>query len=210
MERHQFNKHYHDLKPYIIDRWNKLTEEDMNQIDARFDIFSSKLQNKYNISKSHVEEQFHNWKPNVRFEVENEYKSKKIQFAKEQEINIRKNLVGAGVTFALLIGIFGVTQNYTTTDGEFIADGSYENLIAMAKPISKTNPDEILTENIRQALFSNPFLLAVLQGFKIENSDGVVTVQGTVKNEDEKNLVKEQIEMIPGVVKVINNIEIRN
>jgi len=210
MERHQFNKYYHDLKPYIIDRWSKLTEEDMNQIDARFDIFSSKLQNKYKISKNHMEEQFHNWKPNVRFEAEDAFKSKKIQIAKEQEVNIRKWLVGAAVSFILLIGILGVTQNYTTTDSKSDLYASYENIIAMANPSFGPTADETITENIRKVLYSNALLLVDLEGLKIENSEGVVTVHGTVKNEDEKNLVKDQVEMIPGVVKVINNIKIRN
>ena len=210
MERHQFNKYYHDLKPYIIDRWSKLTEEDLNRIDARFDIFSSKLQNKYKISKNNVEEQFHNWKPNVRFEEEEAVKSKIIRIEVEQEANIGKWLMGAGFSFLLLIGILGVTQNYTTSDSKRDENGSYENIIAMANLNSEPTLDETITENIRKVLFSNSLLLSDLKGLKVDSSVGVVTVHGTVKNEDEKNLVTAQIEMILGVVRVVNNIEIRN
>lgn len=207
MERNQFNKHFHDLKPYIIDRWNKLTEQDMNQIDGRFDLFCSEMQNKYKISKDNVEEQFHNWKPNVHFEVKNRSKYQIIHVEEEQEVNIGKWLLVAGIPFLLLIGVLG-TQFNSLPDSSTYVPASYEN--TLAKPVSGTTQDETIVENIRKVLFSNSLLLADLEGLKVSSSAGVVTVYGSVKNEDEKALVKAHIEKIPGVVTVINNIGIRN
>ena len=206
MERNQFNKHFHDVMPYIIDRWNKLTEQDMNQIDGRFDLFCSKLQDKYKISKDNAEEQFHNWKPNIRFEEKTRSKYQIIHVEEEQEANIGKWLLVAGIPFLLLIGVLGTQFNSLPNSSTYVP-ASYENILA--KPVSGSTQDETIVENIRKVLFSNSLLLVDLQRFKVSSSAGVVTVYGSVKNEDEKELVRARIDKIPGVVQVINNIEIR-
>jgi len=45
---------------------------------------------------------------------------------------------------------------------------------------------------------------------KVKADDGVVTLTGTVQDSDDKNLAADTVENLPGVVRVVNNIDVRS
>jgi len=64
---------------------------------------------------------------------------------------------------------------------------------------------------IEEAAKSSYNYRTVLSGHvDVSSDDGVVTLTGTVQGSDDKNLAEDTVENLPGVVRVINNVEVKS
>ena len=75
---------------------------------------------------------------------------------------------------------------------------------------SESAADRTITQQIRQAVVSDRALSMDAKNIKIVTINGVVTLRGPVANAQEKDLVEKKASDVPGISKVINQLEIIN
>lgn len=207
MNKDQFNANFPQLRLAILERWNKLTDEDLRQINGRYELLISKIQEKYGISREIIEEQIRSFSPNVRFDRERDVVlSRKNE---EESSSVGKWLLAAGIPFLFLLGYLGTHYNTPVAHDNTYTPSSANQTLYTKAPVDG-NVDTAVSQNIRKSLFADTLLANDLRDLRIESLNGVVTVYGTVKNEDEKALVTRIIEKISGVTKVNNKIDIRS
>lgn len=75
---------------------------------------------------------------------------------------------------------------------------------------SESEPDRTISQNIRQAVVADDSVSTNGKNVKIVTVDGVVTLRGPVKSEQEKTNIGAKAQQIAGVKKVDNQLEIAN
>ena len=61
MHREEIEKRWHEIKGKVQGKWNKLSNEDIERIEGKYDHFLSQLQKKYNWNKEQAEHEIHQW-----------------------------------------------------------------------------------------------------------------------------------------------------
>lgn len=74
------------------------------------------------------------------------------------------------------------------------------------KDSKKTVPDQEVISHIRQLISSNQSLSPGSRNIQITSKDGKVTLEGRVRNKNEKNQIESMIKNVEGVEKVNNNL----
>lgn len=62
MNKEQFEGQWNQLKGKIKEKWGKLTDDEITQINGKYDQFVGTLQKKYGYHKERIEEELKNWK----------------------------------------------------------------------------------------------------------------------------------------------------
>lgn len=73
---------------------------------------------------------------------------------------------------------------------------------------SQTKEDREITQKIRQAVVADESLSTYAHNVKIITVDGMVTLKGPVRSEDEKRIIEEKAGQIAGMDKIKSEIEI--
>jgi uncharacterized protein YjbJ (UPF0337 family) len=60
MDAQKFQTYWTKLQPRIIQKWSKFTQEELNQINGKQDVFLSKLQSKYGINREQAVRELNN------------------------------------------------------------------------------------------------------------------------------------------------------
>ncbi len=205
MNKEQFSTHWQEIKRLITERWDRLTDEDVRQIGGRYDQFVAKINEKYSLSKEEIDEEFRNWAPHLNFDRDTT-SDKRVRDIdpeeKEKESTLGKWLLAAGIPLLLLLGYLTLHETPKTQD---TTTKTYTN----TNSDLNTTRDGVISQNIRKILSSNTQLSNDLKNIRIDSSNGVVTINGTVRSEDEKALVTRSAEKIAGVVEVKNNLEVK-
>lgn len=209
MNKEQFSTHWQEIKRHITERWDRLTEEDVRQIGGRYDQFVAKINEKYNLSKEEIDDEFRNWAPHLSFDRDTTSEKRVVRDIdvddKEKESTLGKWLLAAGIPLLLLLGyltLHDTPRNDTTTTGP-------TTTTVQNNTDSNTDRDGIISQNIRKNLLSNTQLANDLKNIRIDSSNGVVTINGTVRTEEEKALVTRVSERVAGVNEIKNNLEVR-
>jgi CsbD-like. len=61
MNKEQFQGSFRELKGKIKEKWGKLTDDEITQINGNFEQLLGKLQQKYGYNKQKAEEELRNW-----------------------------------------------------------------------------------------------------------------------------------------------------
>src|SRR5262245_57216300 len=78
----------------------------------------------------------------------------------------------------------------------------------IAKGRSDSEADQTITQKIREALTSDESLSTNAKNVKIITNNGMVTLRGPVKNEQEKRAVEAKTKRVPGIKNVDNQLEV--
>jgi hyperosmotically inducible periplasmic protein len=73
---------------------------------------------------------------------------------------------------------------------------------------SETEADRTLTQKIRQAVMADDSLSMTAHNIKIITVDGVVTLRGPVKSDDERQKIAAEADQVAGAGKVQNHLEV--
>lgn len=72
-----------------------------------------------------------------------------------------------------------------------------------------TNPDdEKITRELRQSITNDSSLSMNAHNVKVVTNDGVVTLRGPVRNDDERAIIERKAREVPGVARVDNQLEV--
>jgi uncharacterized protein YjbJ (UPF0337 family) len=65
MHREQVERNWNQLENQIIAKWNRLTTEDLYQIDGMYDKFVARISKRYNCSREIAEREIQSWNPRI-------------------------------------------------------------------------------------------------------------------------------------------------
>lgn len=101
-----------------------------------------------------------------------------------------------------------VSQNAVEPDnsGRNVRDRDDQNKTSGDQ--SENEGDRTITQNIRQAVTSDDSLSTNAKNVKIITNDGIVTLRGPVKSENEKAQIESKAKQVAGVKRVDNQLEV--
>ena len=65
MNREEIEKNWNHLKNQVATKWNKLTSEDIYQIDGMYEKFVARIAKRYNYTREIAEREIENWQPKI-------------------------------------------------------------------------------------------------------------------------------------------------
>lgn len=200
MNKDQFEKQWQELKVYIRDKWSNLTDEDIRQINGRYDQLVSKIQQREGLTRDQAEEEVRTWYvENNRGQGKTYVREEDWRAKKEDNHSFLKGLLLAGLPLLLLAGYLASENSKLKQDAYTRATDIQEVNIAR-----ETAADRRLTDVVRRTLLNNQDVSRNGNIIQIESNDGVVTVSGTAANNQQRDLILKTASETPGV-KQINN-----
>lgn len=193
------------VREILREKFSNLTEEDIRQINGRYDQLVDKLQQKYGYSREEAEERIRSWNFD-RFATPKGYAAREDRYIRESankkidDNTALKWILGLGIPLLLLGTYFWSTHRDETTMTPTVYEQS-----AVEAPA-----DRLITSNLRTALTSTTNLGATeLRNVQITSRNGIVTLSGTVPSSEVRDTIANTARDLSGVRQVINNLQIR-
>lgn len=200
-------------KEFLRDKWSRLTEDDLRQINGRFDQLSDKLQQRYGYTQAQAEEEIRRW--NLDRSAKAPYSTTEKAYARtdrNDERIVRKDEGSSALKWLLalalpllLLALYLGSTNTPETTATTGTPVPYEEITVF----TDTPSDQTLGQSIRQILASNSTFFQDLRTLRFSSSNGIVTVSGTVANTQERDRILNILNNITGVKQVNNQIQIR-
>lgn len=214
MNQDFFETQWSQIRFSLRNKWNRLTEDDLKQINGHYDQLISKLQQRYDLTREQAESEVHSFdfdrfsRPYTTSGVVREE-----GYTKAEDNSALKWLVFAGIPLLLLAGYFATqAMTPTTPSREMTAPSTFS--APSVTPVTPTAPTSInqdiqITDNIRKAFLNNDQLKASIDNLNFGTSNGVVTITGSVPNAQLRDLITTVANQVVGVKQVINKVEIK-
>jgi uncharacterized protein YjbJ (UPF0337 family) len=192
------------IREILKEKFNHLTEEDIKEINGRYDQLVTKLQQKYGYSREEAEERIMslNFDRNVRLakgSTVGEEKTYEKASVQEDSSSFLKWLFALGIPLLLLgaylLSPFGAPQ--TTNIPNVIRE----------EVIIETPTDQTITNELRIMLLSSNNIN--MQNVQITTHDGIVTLTGTVSSKEDSDFIEDIVDDYPGVRDVINKLRVK-
>lgn len=204
------------IREILMDKFSNLTEEDIRQINGRYDQLVAKLQQKYGYSKAEAEDRIRSWnfdkfatngrRDPIRGDTirdASSYRKEEANRAYDRkdrdDSSLFKWILGLGIPLILLGGYFLSTAPETTRAPSAVQE----------RTMAETPADSFISDGLRTALFSQPSLRNSLQNMQISTSNGVVTLSGTVPSREARDYAITTAQNYDGVRQVIDHLQIR-
>lgn len=211
MNRDVLESQWTQIRDILHEKFSNLTDEDIRQINGRYDQLVAKLQQKYGYSREEAEERIRSWNfdrfatsgtrgQNVR---EDRIQESRVR-REEDNSSVLKWLLALGIPL-LLLGLYFANTAKTpeavtrttpaTTQEQFVVE---------------TPADRVITNGLRNELLSQQnFTTAEMQNIQITTRNGVVTLSGFVPSREVRNSVVNSAQNYTGVRQVVDNLQIR-
>lgn len=196
-----------ETKEFLQEKWNRLTDEDIAQIDGSIDRLFNKLQQRYGFSREQAEEEIRRWNvprqtatrptPTPRTE-------RTTRIDREEKSNPLKWLLWLGIPLLLLLSLLSTPTREPAPVTEPGAANNQQIVIN-----AQTPADTLVAQNIRQALLASGVNVQDFQDFRISANNGVVTVDGSVATPEQRDRVADLLQRLPNVKSVNNNLQVR-
>lgn len=201
MNKDLLESQWTQIREILNEKFPNLTEEDIRQINGRYDQLIAKLQQKYGYSREEAEERIRNWNFD-RFATDrtNVIRDQRAnERAKETDnTTLYKWLLGLGIPLVLL--------------GAYLLNRPAEQVrepTITREVISEAPADRMISTNLRNALLSQQNLALAARNLQITTNNGVVTLSGTVPNAEIRDSIMNVAQNFPGIGQVINNIQVQ-
>jgi uncharacterized protein YjbJ (UPF0337 family) len=188
-----------DIRETLRDTFSNLTDEDIRQINGRYDKLVTKLQERYGYTREEAEERL----GDLNFDRFATSRSRVVRGEtprREADNSSLLKWLAVGIPL-LLLGVY------------FLSDRTHEPTRAPAytqeQVIQETPADRTISTGIRNSLLAERGLTTDLQNVRISTNNGVVTLSGFVSNRETRDMIVNRVENFSGVREVINNIAIR-
>lgn len=209
MNKDTLQTQWPQLRLILKEQFSYLTEDDIDQINGRYDQLVAKLQQKYGYSREEAEERIRSWNfdrfatSDTRGEVIRENRANR-EYAKREESNFIPWLLGLGVPLLLLATYF-LSSPLTTTTAP-VADTTP---VVQERVVTETQADRFISDGLRSALISDTSIASEMQNILISTTDGIVTLSGTAPSTDVRDFAVATSKDFAGVRQVIDNIQIK-
>lgn len=204
MNRDVLESQWPQIRDMLREKFSNLTEEDIKQINGRYDQLVAKLQQKYGYSREEAEERIKSWNFDrfatpQRSSTIQEEKYHPEDKATEDNSSLFKWLLGIGIPLLLLAYFLAPTGTETTNTPTTVRD----------QTVTETPADRTVSTNLRNALISQDISGTDLQNIQITTRNGIVTLSGTVPNNEVRDTIVNTTQGLPGVRQVVNNLQVR-
>ena len=196
-------------KDFIREKWVRLTEEDVRQINGNYDMLINKLLQRYGYTREQAEEEIRKW----NFERANRtsYQSDRSNLRMGDREKIAQSNSGSSfykwflalvIPLALLTLLFFNNRSMETTA---TPPAGYEQITVSGA----TPADQSMVQAIRQAFIANNISLQDLRNVRLSASNGIVTINGSVDTTQKRDTIGLVLQKALGVKQVNNNLEVR-
>lgn len=206
MNKELLESQWVQAKEYIRSKWDHITDEDIRQINGRYDQLVAKLQQRYGMTREEAEDEIR------RFTFDRGAKPQDRSFSRqvrEDELRHTDNsslfkwLLFAGIPLALLAAWFAYESPTMTDRTAPVAPTTQERVL------SQTPNDTVIQRDIQTFLSGSNRFSTNMDNIQVESMNGVVTVRGTVPTVEERNAVLQGIQSISGVRSVNNLLQVQ-
>lgn len=207
MDKAVLESQWIQAREYIRDRWSKLTEDDVRQINGRVDQLIDKLQQRYGYTSEQAEEEVRRWnmeksaRPTGYSSDRTYVRDERKPARREENSSILPWLLALALPLLLLGLYFGSPKasESTTAPAEYAEDVTV---------FAVTPADQNLGQSIRKAVLDNRAQLSNYKNISFTAENGVVTVNGNVRSSQERDLISSILRNINGVKQINNQIQV--
>lgn len=209
MDRNVLETQWPQVRELLSEKFSNLTEEDIRQINGRYDQLVAKLQQKYGYTREEAEERIRSWNfdrfattlKNSSIREDKTYRENKIE-SSDNVSPFLKWLFLLGLPL-LLLGTYFLSPAHRDTMGSTPAATTGEQMMV------ESTADRVFSDNVRSALMSQSAIAADAQNIQITSHNGIVTLSGFVPSSASRDAIVRSAENFAGVRQVINNLQVR-
>lgn len=206
MNRDVIETQWVHVRDVIRDKFNNLSDEDLRQINGRYDQLIAKLQQKYGYSRDEAEDRIRSLAfdryattapRGARMSANREESSDSLSFFKW--------ILGLGIP--LLLALY-LLNNYAPTASMPTA-GTTTSTMTTQPVVVQTPADLFISNGIRNSLIANPTYGTLFNNLQITTNNGVVTVTGTVPSQESHDFIINTVRAFNGVNGVVDHVIVR-
>jgi uncharacterized protein YjbJ (UPF0337 family) len=204
MNKELFETQWAQIRNVIRDRWNHLTDEDIRQINGRYDQLINKLQQRYGYTRDTAEDEVRNWAYDRTraFATTGLREDETWRTRRAEDNTALKWILAIGIPL-LLIASYLAYQNARTPQETFATARE-------AAVFTETPEDRVVSQNIRRALFESDRLTPdTINNIRVETSNGIVTLRGNVPTNQDRDLIQRIVENVRGTRQINNQVQVR-
>lgn len=207
MNREMLETQWVQVREVIRDKFGNLTEEDIRQINGRYDQLVAKLQQKYGYSKEEAEERIRSWNFD-RFSSnprqagrpirEDERMRREDETVRRDDSSLLKWILGLGIPLLLALYLFSQmgTPDATRTT-------------TPTQNVSETPADRTIVDGLRSSFLADRTFANDARNIDIRSNNGIVTLSGTVPDTATRDFFIDKARNFSGVRQVVDNLQIR-
>lgn len=207
MNREVLESQWTQIREILHDRFSNLTEEDIRQINGRYDQLVAKLQQKYGYSREEAEERIRSWNfdrlaspvRNPTFREERTYFEDKDRM-KDETSTFWKWFAAIAIPLLLLGAYYFSTVTPDMTQSPTVT----QEQVVMEAPA-----DRAISNGLRNMLMSQQNMALNMQNVRITTQNGVVTLSGSVSSNETRDFIARSAQNYAGVRQVINNLQVK-
>lgn len=210
MNREVLESNWAQIREILSEKFNNLSDEDIRQINGRYDQLVAKLQQKYGYTREEAEERIRNWNfdrlayskaQGTHLREDSRLRDDRLRREEaDTSWSLSKWLLALGIPLLLLATYFLSRTPETTTTTP---------VVTQERIMTETPADRAISNGLRNAFLSQQNIAFDLQNVRIATHNGVVTLSGTVPSQDIRNAIGTTALNYPGVRQVVNNIQVQ-
>lgn len=205
MNKELLESQWTQIRDFLKEKFSYLTDEDIRQINGRYDQLVSKLQQKYGYSREEAEERIKAWNFD-RFatapRTAGVREDRIYREEKKADNSFLKWALAIGIPLLLLAAYFSATRVPEVTQPP-------APTVTQERTIVQTPEDQFISNSIRNSLMTQQNIAFDMQNVNISTHNGVVTLSGTVPNRAVHDSIVNTAQNFSGVQQVVDNLIIR-
>lgn len=200
MNRDTVETQWVQAREVIRDNFNNLSDEDIRQINGRYDQLIAKLQQKYGYSREEAEDRIRSLSFDRYATSPRGNRMAAREEVKDDSLSVFKWILGLGIPLLLAFYLF---NQYGTPTATTTSSTTQEQMI------NETPADRVISTGLRDTILANQTYASDIQNLQIATNNGVVTLSGTVANQDAHDFIISSAKNFNGVNRVIDKIVVR-
>jgi len=215
MNREVLESQWPQIRDMLSQKFSNLTEEDIRQINGRYDQLVAKLQQKYGYSREEAEERIRNWNFDrfagakgqiIRDDNSQMMRGERVKkaddsaYRADDNSSLLKWLLGLGILI-LLSGLYFMNTEKTPETNQTPAS-SQEQMI-------ESPADRVISSGLRDTYISQQNFASEMRNIQITTHNGVVTLSGNVSSNEMRDNMVNTAQNYSGVNQVIDHLQIR-
>lgn len=207
MDRAVLESQWTQIRDILREKFSYLSDDDIREINGRYDQLVAKLQQKYGYSREEAEERIKSWNFDRFLAAQRQRVSPSIDDRAYRDASARKEHTSSFLKWALILGIpLLLLGAYFLSPA---TTGITNSPILTNQSVVETPADHAISTNLRNVLSAQNVSGLDLQNIQITTSNGIVTLSGTVPNSAAHDFIVNTTERTAGVRQVVDNLQVR-
>jgi uncharacterized protein YjbJ (UPF0337 family) len=202
MNRELLETQWPQVREILREKFSNLSEEDIRQINGRYDQLVTKIQQKYGYSREEAEERIRNW----NFD---RLATPRSQTIREERVRKEEDTTSSYMWF-LAIGIpLILLASYFLFNNAKSPEETQPPLVNQEQVVAEAPADRAISNGLRDAFLAQPTLVSQIQNIQITTHNGVVTLSGFTTSKEMSDRLVNVAQHYAGVKQVVNDLQIK-